>query len=56
MVCAPPAKVDDVNVAIPELLRVAEPNVVEPSLNMTVPVGTPIMPAGRVTVAVKVTV
>ena len=48
----PAAKVEVVKVAWPVPSRVEVPSVVEPFLNVTVPVGTPPL---EVTVAVKVT-
>ena len=54
MECAPTANEDALYVATPELLSVAAPRVVDPSLNVTVPVGVGVPEAG-VTVAVKVT-
>ena len=47
--------VDVVTVAMPLLLSGPVPNVVEPSLNVTVPVGVPAPGETTVTVAVKVT-
>ena len=51
----PKAKVEVLNVARPEPSSDPEPKVVEPSLNVTVPVGVPEPGALAVTVAVKVT-
>ena len=51
----PIASPDVVNVAIPEPFKVPVPRVVEPSRNVTVPVGTPDPGASEVIVAVKVT-
>ena len=51
----PTASAEVVNVAIPEPFKVPVPRVVEPSRNVTVPVGTPDPGASEVIVAVKVT-
>lgn len=53
MECEPTEKVEVVNVAWP-FVRDSEPSVVEPSLNVTVPVGVPLPDVG-LTVAVNVT-
>lgn len=50
--CCPAVKLDVVNAATPEPFSVAVPSAVEPSKNVTVPVGT--VGALVVTVAVKV--
>jgi len=52
MECAPTAREAVVRVAMPEESTVPVPRLVVPSRNVTVPVG---MPAGELTVAVKVT-
>src|SRR2546428_11017193 len=52
MECAPTARDAVVSVAMPEESSVPVPRLVAPSRNVTVPVG---MPAGELTVAVKVT-
>src|SRR6266446_5714254 len=52
MECAPTAREAVVSVAMPEESSVPVPRLVAPSRNVTVPVG---MPAGELTVAVKVT-
>src|SRR6266853_1870435 len=52
---APTAMAEVVNVAIPLPFSVPVPNVVEPSLKVTVPVGTPLPGGVAVTVAVNVT-
>jgi hypothetical protein len=41
MECWPRARVDEERVATPEPFNGADPSVVAPSLNVTVPVGTP---------------
>ena len=51
--CVLTARVDVANVATPEAFNVPVPIAVEPSLNVTVPVGTPAV--WLTTVAVKVT-
>lgn len=51
-----PAASEEVeNVATPDALSVPVPRVVEPSLNVTIPVGVPMLPAAFDTVAVNVT-
>src|SRR5260370_18458284 len=52
MECAPTAREAVVSLAMPEESSVPVPRLVAPSRNVTVPVG---MPAGELTVAVKVT-
>jgi len=52
MECAPTAREAVVSVAMPEESSVPVPRLAAPSRNVTVPVG---MPAGELTVAVKVT-
>ncbi len=52
MECAPTAREAVVSVAMPEESSVPVPRLLAPSRNVTVPVG---MPAGELTVAVKVT-
>ena len=54
MVWLPTARAAVARVATPELLSVAVPRLVEPSLKVTVPVGVP-LPEVRATVAVNVT-
>ena len=51
----PTARADVVKLAIPEPSKVPVPNANEPSINVTVPVGTPEPGASEVIVAVKVT-
>jgi len=51
----PTTNVDVASDALP-LLRFTTPNVVAPSMNVTVPVGTPVPGATGLTVAVSVTV
>ena len=53
MLCEPVASVDRLKVACPAAFRDPVPIVVEPSLNVTIPVGVPAMEG--VTVAAKVT-
>ena len=53
--CDPAASEEVANVATPEALSVPVPSDVEPSLNVTVPVGVPVLPAAFDTVAVNVT-
>src|SRR5260370_37430286 len=55
MECAPTARAEVVNVALPLPFSVPVPSVVEPSLKVTVPVGTPLAGGVAVTVAVNVT-
>jgi hypothetical protein len=55
MACDPAASVELENVAWPPALSVPVPNVVVPSLNVTVPVGVPLPGAVAATVAVNVT-
>ena len=52
--CEPAASEVVLNLALPPL-SVAEPNAVEPSMNVTEPVGVPLPGAAALTVAVKVT-
>jgi len=52
MECVPTAREAVVSVAMPEESSVPVPRLLAPSRNVTVPVG---MPAGELTVAVKVT-
>ena len=51
----PTASADVVNVAIPEPSKVPVPSVVNPSMNVTIPVGMPEPGATTVIVAVNVT-
>ena len=51
----PIASTEVVNVAIPEPSKVPVPSVVNPSMNVTVPVGIPEPGASEMTVAVNVT-
>ena len=51
----PIVSVDVVNVAVPEPSKVPDPSAVEPSMNVTVPVGIPEPGMLAVTVAVNVT-
>ena len=53
--CDPVLKDDVANVAWPLPFREPVPNVVAPSMNVTVPVGTVVFPLGPATVAVNVT-
>jgi len=53
--CVPAASDDVVNVATPDPFSVPVPRVVPLSLKVTVPVGTPVLGAFAVTVAVNVT-
>jgi hypothetical protein len=53
--CDPVLKADVANVALPLPLRAPVPNVVAPSMNVTVPVGTVVFPLGPATAAVNVT-
>jgi hypothetical protein len=53
--CDPAASEEVANVATPEAFSVPVLSAVEPSLNVTVPVGVPVLPAAFDTVAVKVT-
>ena len=50
----PTASAEVTNVAIPEPSKVPVPSIVEPSMNVTVPVGIPEPGASPVTVAVNV--
>jgi hypothetical protein len=54
IVCVPTVRDEVVKVALPEL-KLAVPSVVEPSRNVTVPVGVPEPGATALTVAVNVT-
>jgi hypothetical protein len=53
--CEPTDNPEVLSVAKPEEFTVPVPNVVAPSLNVTVPVGVPVAGATTLTVAVKVT-
>jgi hypothetical protein len=53
--CCPTAKLDVVHVATPEPFSVPVPSVVEPSMNVTDPVGVLVPEAFSVTDAVNVT-
>jgi len=55
MVWLPTERAEVLNVVFPLLCRVPLPSVVDPSLNVTVPVGVPEPGAAAVTVAVNVT-
>jgi len=55
MVWLPTERAEVLNVAFPLICRVPLPSVVDPSLNVTVPVGVPEPGAVAVTVAVSVT-
>lgn len=52
--CEPTTRLDVLNVANPEALKVLVPRVVAPSLKATVPVGVPVPGGTTMTVAVKV--
>jgi hypothetical protein len=53
--CDPTASEEVANVATPKSFSVSVPNAVEPSLNATMPVGVPALPASFDTVAVNTT-
>jgi len=55
MECVPTDSEVVAKLALPDPLRVPVPSVLDPSLNVTVPVGVPEPGAVAVTVAVKVT-